>query len=167
VDPRVSHYERLQIDSLLHPRDAAKVQPGVAVFLSPKTHSLQHLYDIAVGPALRENGLNRVDVARVFTSDSPLVEVSRWLVTAEIIIAELSTVTNGDLMYTLGLAHGLGRCPLLLVQRDAELPFNLAGLRHVQYTRSTSGLVTLREDLTRAVRVFLAAARANDGGHGA
>jgi hypothetical protein len=167
VDPRVSHYERLQIDSLLHPRDAAKVQPGVAVFLSPKTHSLQHLYDIAVGPALRENGLNRVDVARVFTSDSPLVEVSRWLVTAEIIIAELSAVTNGDLMYTLGLAHGLGRCPLLLVQRDAELPFNLAGLRHVQYTRSTSGLVTLREDLTRAVRVFLASARANDGGHGA
>ena len=167
MDPRVSHYERLQIDSLLHPRDAAKVQPGVALFLSPKAHSAQYLYDMAVGPALRENGVNRIDVTRVFSSDSPLVEMSRWLLSAEIIIAELSTVTNGDLMYTLGLAHGLGRCPLLLVQHDAELPFNLAGLRHVQYTRSVSGLLTLREDLTRAVRVFLAAARANDGGHAA
>jgi hypothetical protein len=79
---------------------------------------------------------------------------------AEVIVAELSTATNGDLMYALGLAHGLGRCPLMLVQRGGELPFNLAGLRHVQYTRSQAGLLVLRSDLTRAVRVFLAAARA-------
>ena len=159
---RVSHYERMQIDSMLHPRDGANVQRGVAVFLAPEGAAAEHVYDAAVGPALRENGLNRVSVVRVFNSDSALVDVSRWLLTAEIVVAELSTATNGDLMYALGLAHGLGRCPLLLVQRNAELPFNLAGLRHVQYTRSQNGLLTLREDLTRAIRVFLAATRAND-----
>ena len=161
---RVSHSERFQIDSMLQPRDGAKVEAGVALFLCPESPSANHLYDLAVGPALRANDLNRVSVVRVFNSDSALVDVSRWLLTAEIIVAELSTATNGDLMYALGLAHGLGRCPLLLVQRHAELPFNLAGLRHVQYTRTPNGLLTLREDLTRAVRVFLAAARANDGG---
>jgi hypothetical protein len=164
VEPRVSHYERLQIDSLLHPREGAIVQAGVAVFLASEGAEAEHLYEVGVGPALRANGLNRVSVVRVFNSDSTLVEVSRWLLTAEVIIAELSTVTNGDLMYVLGLAHGMGRCPLLLVHRDAELPFNLAGLRHVQYTRSAGGLLVLRSDLTRAVRVFLAAARATGVG---
>jgi hypothetical protein len=48
----------------------------------------------------------------------------------------------------------------MLVERTNQLPFNLAGLRHVEYVRGHAGLMALRSDLTRAVRVFLAAARA-------
>ena len=96
MSERVSHYERLQIDSMLHPRDAAQVEAGVAVFLAPEGAASDHLYENAVGPALRENGLNRINVGRVFNSDSALVDVSRWLATAEVIVAELSTATNGD-----------------------------------------------------------------------
>jgi hypothetical protein len=156
---RVSHYERLQIGSMLHP-PGAKVQPGVAVFLCPEGERSEELYVQAVGPALRANGLNRVDVVPVFNSDSALVDVTRWLAEAELIVAELS-VPSRDLMYVLGLAHGLGRCPLMLVERRSELPFNLAGLRHVEYSRGHAGLIVLRSDLTRAIRVFLAAARAS------
>jgi hypothetical protein len=158
----VSHYERTQIASMLHPPGAA-VREGVAVFLCAEGAAAERLYVRAVGPALRANGLNRVDVVRVFNSDSALIDVSRWLAEAELVVAELSAM-NADLMYVLGLAHGVGRCPLMLVERQHELPFNLAGLRHVQYTRNPMGLIELREDLTRAVRVFLAAARASDGG---
>ena len=157
---RVSHYEQMQIASMLHP-PGAPVQPGVAVFLCPEGDASAELYERAVGPALRSNKLIRVDVVRVFDSDSALVDVSRWLAQAEVILADLSA-PNPHLMYVLGLAHGLGRCPLMLVERTNQLPFNLAGLRHVEYARSHAGLMTLRSDLTRAVRVFLAAARAAD-----
>ena len=158
---RVSHYERVQIGSLLHPPGAA-VRDGVAVFLCPAGEGSTDLYERAVGPALRANHLNRVDVVRVFDSDSALVDVSRWLAEAELVVAELS-IPNPHLMYVLGLAHGLGRCPLMLVERTSHLPFNLAGLRHVEYTRTPAGLLMLRSDLSRAVRVFLAAARASGG----
>jgi hypothetical protein len=152
----------MQIGSMLAPLGVA-VQPGVAVFLCPDGEMSTDLYECAVGPALRANGLNRVDVVRVFDSDSALVDVSRWLATAELIVAELS-IPNTHLMYVLGLSHGLGRCPLLLVDRSNQLPFNLAGLRHIEYARTPPGLVTLRSDLTRAIRVFLAAARASGNG---
>ena len=154
----VSHYERMQIASMLHP-PGAKVQAGVAVFLCPEGNASTVLYERAVGPALRANKLNRVDVVRVFDSDSALVDVSRWLAQAEVILADVST-PNPHLMYVLGLAHGVGRCPLMLVERSNQLPFNLAGLRHVEYAHSHAGLMTLRSDLTRAIRVFLSAARA-------
>ena len=157
----MSHYERMQIASMLHP-PGATVRVGTAVFLCPDGDALSQLYEQAVGPALRANHLNRVGVVRVFDSDSALVDVTRWLAEAELIVAELSS-PNPDLMYVLGLAHGLGRCPLMLVERSNQLPFNLAGLRHVEYSRGHAGLLMLRSDLTRAVRVFLAAARASGG----
>jgi hypothetical protein len=159
---RVSHYERLQIGSMLHP-PGVKVYSGMAVFLCPENESSEQLYVQAVGPALRVNGLNRVDVVRVFDSDSALVDVTHWLAEAEVIIAELSA-PNPHLMYVLGLAHGLGRCPLMLVERTNQLPFNLAALRHVEYARGHAGLLALRSDLTRAIRVFLAAASASGDG---
>lgn len=152
----------MQIASMLHP-PGAKVQTGVAVFLCPDGEGSVELYERAVGPALRVNGLNRVDVVRVFDSDSALVDVTRCLAEAEVIVAELS-MPNPHLMYVLGLAHGMGRCPLMLVEQSSDLPFNLAGLRHVAYGRDSAGLMVLRTDLTRAVRVFLAAARAGGGG---
>ena len=158
----MSHYERMQIGSMLHP-PGGPVRAGVAVFLCGDGSASVELYERAVGPALRVNDLNRVGVVRVFDSDSALVDVSRWLHEAELVIAELS-IPNPHLMYVLGLAHGLGRCPLMLVDWQTELPFNLAGLRHVEYTRGAAGLLRLRSDLTRAVRVFLAAARAAGDG---
>ncbi len=161
MDPRISHYERMQIGSMLHP-PGATVQAGMAVFLCPEGDASEQLYERAVGPALRANQLNRVDVVRVFDSESALVDVTRALGEAELIVAELS-MPNPDLMYVLGLAHGLARCPLMLVDRTNQLPFNLAGLRHVEYSRTPAGLMMLRSDLTRAARVFLAAARASAG----
>jgi len=162
VSRSVSHYERTQIASILHPPGAA-VQEGVAVFLAPEGDASIQLYEQAVGPALRANGLNRSELVRVFDSDAALVDASRWLATAELIVADLS-LPNDDLMYVLGLAHGLGRCPLMLVERSRQLRFNLAGLRHVEFARTTPGMWKLRTDLSRAVRVFLAAAGA--GGNG-
>ena len=158
----MTHYERMQIGSMLHP-PGGPVRAGAGVFLCADGGAALELYDRAVGPALRANDLNRVDVVRVFDSDSALVDVSRWLHEAEVIVAELSA-PSAHLMYVLGLAHGLGRCPLMLVDRRTELPFNLAGLRHVELTRGAAGLMKLRGDLMRALRVFLAAARAGRDG---
>ena len=74
---------------------------------------------LAVLPAMRKNGLNNVAPVWVFGSDSQLREVVRWLRAAHVIVADL-TYLNPDLMYVLGLAHGLGRCPILIHHEDTE-----------------------------------------------
>jgi hypothetical protein len=83
----------------------------------------------------------------------------RWIQEAEVIVADLG-ILSADLLYILGLAHGLGRCPLLLTQNANELPFNLGALRWLEYRPDLSDLKELREHLTRAIRVFLLVSKA-------
>jgi hypothetical protein len=155
-----SRYEREQIESLLRlEAPPPTVQRGVGLHLMPATVEAMLVYDLAVAPALWENGVNVVGTIRAFDSDSDLRDVARWVSTAEIVVADVSAGAT-DLMYTLGLCHGLGRCPLLLVRTSGRLPFDLRTLRHLEYEDSPEGLSALREQLTRAVRVFLTGVRA-------
>src|SRR5205814_7005318 len=110
----------------------------------------------AIAPALATKGLNRTQVHRVFTHDSPLADVCGSLQRAELIIADI-TYLNPTIMYVLGLSHGLGRSPILIARYFSDLPFNLSGLRCIQYSPRDWGFVTLRKQLIRAVRVFLTA----------
>ena len=158
--PSVSPYEREQIESLLRlSAPPTSVTRGVGLHLMPATVEAMLVYDLAVAPALWANGVNVIGTLHAFDSDSDLRDVARWIGTAEVILADVSAGAV-DLMYTLGLCHGLGRCPLLLVRSPGRVPFDLRTLRHVEYEDSPEGLAALREQLTRAVRVFLTAARA-------
>ena len=154
----ISQYERLQIGSLLS-SGGAQIEPGAGLFLMPEDPAFRRVLEVAVAPAMRKNELNLGVIEIVFDSGSSLREVCQRVLSAEVIVADVSTV-NADLMYALGLCHGLGRCPILLVAEPANLPFNLAALRCVEYVKSDEGLRALRQQLTRAIRVFLAASRA-------
>ena len=157
-----SPYERLEIESLLRgvgypPR--VPPRPGSALVLMPEAESFAQVCHAAVLPALRANGLNRTGMVRVFDSASYLDGVYAEISTAEVVLADV-TGRNADLLYVLGLCHGLGRCPLLVGQPPIELPFDLRALRHVEYDPTPEGVRRLRHELERAVRVFLAARRA-------
>ena len=55
---------------------------------------------------------------------------------------------------------GLHYLPALLIaQSPVELPFDLGALRCLRYKLDRESLVDLRNNLTRALRIFLAAAR--------
>ncbi len=156
--PAPGDYERLQIESLLQPQAHGGVDAGVGMFLMPKDIDARLVHDAAVLPAMQKNGLNRVAPVWVFGSDSQLREVARWLRAAHVIVADLTTI-NGDLMYVLGLAHGLGRCPILIHRDDTEVPFNLDALRCIEYRAGPDGMIELRTRLTRAIRVLLTASK--------
>ena len=154
--PASGDYERLQIESLLQPQSHGGVDPGVGLFLMPKDIDAEVVHGAAVLPAMQKNGLNRVAPVWVFGSDSQLREVVRWLRAAQVIVADLTSL-NPDLMYVIGLAHGLGRCPILIYRDDTEVPFNLDALRCIAYRHDHDGLIQLRTRLTRAIRVLLSA----------
>ena len=158
----VPPYESLQIQSLLQHDPARPIEEGVGLFIFPAGGDGRTLFDLAVLPAMRKNGLNHTAVREVFHDASMLADVCRTVQTAQVIVVDLDDL-NPAVMYVLGLCHGLRRCPILLTRDATTLPFNLAALRYVEYTSLKPGYFTLRDRLERALRVFIAATRAAPG----
>lgn len=157
--PKASLYERQLIEAAFASRDPPPPQ-GMALVLSPHLAELRNVRDAAIWSALSSCGFRRLKGPAAFDSASWLADVVRWLEGAQIIVADL-TGRNPDILYAVGLAHGLGRCPLLIAQDPDELPFQLQQLRCIRYRDNVDGWWDLREELSRAVRVFLTSSEAS------
>jgi hypothetical protein len=156
---RISRYERDLIAAFL-PRSTPPAEAGVALVIMPDTIAHRDIYSAAVSPALAGSGFRPSSGGEAFDSYSSLELAVRCVNGAEIILADV-TGGNGDVLYMLGLCHGLGRCPVLISQDPATLPLGLALMRCVEYVDDAPGRQRLREHLARAVRVFLAAAESS------
>jgi hypothetical protein len=156
---RVSPFEHQLIHEALA-QSGPPIAVGTALVLMPDLADFLRVFEEAISPALRDCDFKAAAAEPAFDSRGWLGDVSRWVMGAEIIIADV-TQRNPDVMYTLGLCHGLGRCPLLIAQDPEQLPFNVDKLRCIPYVHDGSGLRTLRERLARAVRVFVAEANAS------
>ena len=156
--PGVSSYERQLIEAALVSRES-QLDPGTALVLIPEVYDFHQVCNVAIWPALATSGFRPIRGALPFDSESWLGDVGRWVRGAEVIIADV-TGRNPDVLYALGLAHGLGRCPLLIAQDPDELPFHLQELRCIGYRSHPDGMWALREELSRALRVFLAGIQA-------
>jgi hypothetical protein len=156
--PAPSNFERAQIDALLCPKPRPLI-PNSATYLCPLLPDYDFIFETAISPALTRNAIEVPFAARVFNSDSPLATACERLQTSELLIFDLTHAVP-HLLYTLGLAHAMGRCPLLISQPDTPSPpFDLTALRRFEYTPDADGLHTLRESLTRAIRIHLAVTR--------
>ncbi len=152
-------YERLQIETLLQPKPAP-IARGSGLFVMPATEVCDTVYHFAVRSAFRKNEIDASQAVAVFDTDSLLADVWKYLSTIEVIVVELTTL-QPELMYVLGMCHGMGRCPILIVQKGEDVPFDLRALRCIEYEPTREGFFELRENLTRAVRTFLSASRAS------
>jgi len=157
----VSAHERSLIDAVLGaPRPPAerRVEANLALVLIPLMQGRDDVLRTAVEPALRKNHLNVRGVRVVFDDETPLPIVADWVGRAEVIVADVSQL-NASVLYVLGLCHGLRRCPVMIAHAPVELPFDIGVLRCLRYQFDRESLMELRENLTRALRIFLAAAR--------
>jgi hypothetical protein len=158
----VSVYERSQIDAVTRASKLRPIDRGVGVFVMPTGESTRLVHEAAVLPAMRKNRLNLRDVAVAFDDTAALEDVCHWLMTAEVIVVDASAL-NPSVLYVLGLSHGLGRSPILIARDPQLLPFNLPALRCVSYDTSKEGLLVLRIELARRIRVLLASASGSGG----
>jgi len=157
----VSAYERSQIDAVIGapaPPAERRIDAGLALVLIPLIDQREEVLRVAIEPALRKNRLNVGGVRVVFDDETPLPIVADWVGRAEVIIADVSQL-NASVLYVLGLCHGQRRWPLLIARSPVELPFDMGALRCLRYRMDRESLLELRENLTRALRVFLAAAQ--------
>lgn len=154
----VSKYEQSQIDAVTRASVIRPVERGMGLFAAPVGEESARVHEIAVLPAFRKNRLNLRDVAIAFDDLALLEDVCRWVKTAEVIVVDASGLNPG-VLYVLGLCHGIGRSPILIAREGTcDLPFNLVATGCSYYETTSEGLLTLRQDLARRVRVFLASA---------
>jgi len=153
--PGVSLFERQQIQSLLQCAAPPPIDPGSGLAIFDMFGDARRAYEVAVAPAMRAAGLNQTEVFAAFDQTSPLRSVTHCVMSAEVVVADLSTI-NPSVYYVLGLAHAMGRCPIMIAASESSLLFDLANLRCIRYSNTRSSLLRLREELTRALRVFRA-----------
>lgn len=154
-----SDFERTRINSLLGLK-SRPVASGTVLYVSPEAPRFDDVYAVSVVPALRKNNVPTIQPYRVLDSESPLSAVYERVQTTELLLVDLTDFVP-DVLYVLGLAHAMGRSPLLMMQSHTPTPpFDLQALPRFDYSPDAEGLRDLREELTRAIRIQLAGIRA-------
>jgi hypothetical protein len=152
----VSRYERQLIESTLGLATPTERSSG-ALVIAPDAVELQHPLQVAIWPALSAAGFRKCTTQPLFNSYDSIERIVHHLRCAEMIVADV-TGTNPDVMYVVGLSHGLGRYPILISQDPDSLLFAMRAFRCIRYDTSREGLWDLRENLARAARIFLTSA---------
>lgn len=107
------------------------IKPFVFV-LMPFRQEYLALYERAIKPTL-ENLNCRIEHAREAHTVERIVDIIfTQIARAQFIIAD-TTGKNPNVFYEIGYAHALGKKVILLVQDTQDIPFDIAGLRHIQY----------------------------------
>lgn len=134
----------------LHARTRSQGKPFVFV-LMPFREEHFAIYERTVKPTLEGLGC-RVEHAKDAHTVERIVDVIfSQIARAHFIVAD-TTGKNPNVFYEIGYAHALGKKVVLLVQDAQDIPFDIAGLRHIQY--KPQALNALAMDLRATVNTL-------------
>ena len=99
-----------------------------------KDHSLQEVYQAAIRPAVEFAGFDCVRADEITSAGVVIEHILKETYEADVVIADM-TGSNPNVMYELGLAHGLAK-PVILLTQDEKTPFDLQTYRIIYYNPS-------------------------------
>jgi len=99
----------------------------------PSTRVCAPVYEQLIRPALEEVGYEVARADTYLTQQNILRDVIAGIAEANGVVADLTTL-NPNVMYELGIAHGLQIPTVLITQSIEDLPFDLRSYRLVQYS---------------------------------
>lgn len=89
----------------------------------------------------------------LFGSDI-MEDIWKGILSAEVVIADL-TERNANVFYELGITHTIGKKFVLLTQNINDIPFDLMGIRVVEYSDNLDGYENLKSSLAGMLRARL------------
>lgn len=132
------------------PRD-----PKLVAVIMPFDDVFRPVYE-AIRTAVAGVGLVCQRADDIWISDHVMDDVIRLLWGARVVIGDL-TGTNANVLYEAGIAHTLGRDTIQIAQSADDIPFDLRGLRSVEYEPSAAGLQALSAQIAARLGNLLAA----------
>jgi len=141
-----------------------QVQPNAACFVispigepgSAERIRSDEVFDLIIAPVAQRYSLDAFRSDHMQTGGRQITsEVISQLLTARIVVADL-TGPNANVFYELGIRHSAQLPVILLGEKDAPIPFNVHGLRVIQYTLGGSDTRKARESLDAQMKSVLA-----------
>lgn len=118
--------------------------------IMPFDSKLDAIYHQGILPIVEGVGLRCMRADQNLESTPILFEIFDNILRAKVIIADL-TDSNPNVFYELGICHALKKNVILLKSAESDVPFNLEGIRHFEYSDRLGGEDKLREFLTGAL----------------
>jgi len=124
--------------------------------LMPFREPFNKYYRTIVRPAIEEADLLSLRVDEIFGPTSISEDIWNSINRAKVIIAELTT-RNPNVMYELGLSHGIGKPVIMMSQSIDDVPFDLRHLRCILYdTTEPEWASLLKSNITDSIKSVLA-----------
>jgi nucleoside 2-deoxyribosyltransferase len=111
------------------------------------------IWEKVILAACELHGLSPLRADMISRSGDIPEQVYRLLLDADLVIADI-TGANPNVMYELGFRHAVGK-PAIQIGEYSRIPFDIANVRTVQFSRTPSGLVDARKRLSAAIETFL------------
>lgn len=109
----------------------------------------------ALQTAVGEVGMTCRRADDIWENDHVVEDVALLLCKAAVVVCDLSG-RNPNVFYETGIAHTLGREVILIAQTAADVPFDVASIRHIRYLPNGEGLAKLGVDLKRRLETLKA-----------
>ena len=103
-----------------------------------------------IKPVLSELGYDTVPPHEMSKSGSITQQVIEHIVNDDLVIANL-TGLNANVMYELAIRHCVKKPVVCIIERNTQLPFDVATERFIMYDDNFSNVISLKDNIRRTV----------------
>ena len=135
------------------PAPEVDIQRGLGFVMMPRGDAFDGLFRAAIEPALRAAGIDRVTRSRSDRAGGTVYPDAMQNIAHAAMLVAVVTGSDPDVLYQLGICHGLRRWPLLLIAREQSTPPGQSPI--LRYDDSAEGHAQLAQELSKAVRNHL------------
>ena len=114
--------------------------------IMPFQEEFKKIYERAIKPAIETEGCDCIRVDEIDGGGNIIRHIVNSTDEANIVIADL-TGDNPNVLYELGLAHGLFKHVIMLTQHIDKIPFDLKNYRFVKYDLEFDGAERLKNSI--------------------
>lgn len=107
-----------------------------------------------IKPAAEENGLKTVRADQISAPGMITAQVIQHILNDRIVVADL-TDQNPNVFYEYALRHAFQKPVVQLLYTDQEVPFNLLGIRTIEYALDLEGGTKARDEVDRQIAAAL------------
>jgi len=117
-----------------------------AFVIMPFDTEFNSIYEDLIKPALEDSGYDVSRSDSFLNQQNIISDIIRGIATADLVVADLTTL-NPNVLYELGLCHGLKVPTILLSQSTNEIPFDLRPYKFQIYSTRFDQVYKLKEAL--------------------
>lgn len=116
--------------------------------IMPFEANFRRLYENHIKPVFEKNGFKIMKADDIYTLTSIPDDIRNYIENSDLVLADI-TNKNPNVLYELGLAHGMKKETVILTQKEEDIASDLKHLRYFKYDDDERGWKSLRDCLDK------------------